>query len=52
MGLRLKRSVSKSGRGLVLRIPADVVKALKFTEDSEVWIWIEDNRMIVEKAEE
>ena len=52
MGLRLKRSISRSGRGLVLRIPADIVKALNFTEDSQVWIWIEDSRIIMEKVED
>lgn len=52
MGLRLKRNISRSGRGLVLRIPADIVRALKLTEDSQVWIWLEDGKMIVEKAED
>lgn len=51
MGLRLRRNISKSGRGLVLRIPADIVAALKLASDSEVWIWIEDKRMIVTPLE-
>ena len=52
MGLQLKRNISRSGRGLVLRIPADIVKALGFTEKSKVLIWIEDKRMIVELAKD
>ena len=52
MVLKLKRNISRSGRGLVLRIPADIVRATNLTEDSEVWIWIEDNKIIVEKAKD
>jgi antitoxin component of MazEF toxin-antitoxin module len=49
--LKLKRSVSRSGRGLVLRVPTDVAAALEIDENSEVLIWIEDTRMIVKKVE-
>jgi len=52
MSLRLKRNISKSGRGLVIRIPKDVERALDLNPDSEVWIWVEDSRMIVEKTKD
>ncbi len=36
--LKLYRHLSKSGGGLVLRIPADLEKQLKLTEQSEITI--------------
>lgn len=50
MSLKLRRKISRSGRGLNLRVPSDIAKALEIDEDSEVLIWIENTRMIVEKA--
>ena len=51
MSLKLRRKISESGRGLTLRVPADIAKALEISSTSEVLIWIEDTRMIVEKAD-
>ena len=48
MQLRLKRKFSRSGRTLVLRIPKDVEEQLHLNEATEVFIWIENNRIIIE----
>ena len=52
MSLKLRRKISRSGRGLNLRIPTDIARALDIDEDSEVLIWIEGTKIIVELATE
>jgi antitoxin component of MazEF toxin-antitoxin module len=52
MSLRIKRKLSQSGKGLVIRIPAEIVRALQYTNKNEVWIWIDEGRVIIEKAKE
>ncbi len=50
--LSLKRKLSESGRGLVLRIPSDIARAMHLTKNSEVEISIkEPKEMLVEVVE-
>ena len=46
--LKLRRKFSRSGRTLVLRVPKDIENQLNLTEKTEVYIWIEDGRIIME----
>ena len=48
MQLRLRRKFSRSGRTLVLRIPKDIEQQLGLTETTEVFIWIENGRIMME----
>jgi len=50
--LRLRRSISRSGRGLVLRIPSDVEKDLKLKEGRIVSIFKIGRKKIVVEVEE
>ncbi|MDW8024234.1 MAG: AbrB/MazE/SpoVT family DNA-binding domain-containing protein [Nitrososphaerota archaeon] len=50
MSLKLRRTLSKSGRSLVLRIPKDIERALKLQPGQEVEIWIEDDKIIIRKG--
>jgi len=47
MALTLRRKLSQSGRSLVIRIPRDIERTLKLSEDTEVDIWLENGRIIV-----
>src|SRR3989338_10690200 len=46
--LKLYRHLSKSGGGLVFRIPTDLEKQLKLTEHTEVGITKMGNKIIIE----
>ena len=46
--LKLHRSLSKSGRGLILRIPSDLEKDLKLKEGEEVAISKVGRKIIIE----
>ena len=46
--LKLYRHLSKSGGGLVLRIPADIEKQLKLSDDTEIEISKVGNKIIIE----
>jgi antitoxin component of MazEF toxin-antitoxin module len=48
MQLRLRRKFSRSGRTLVLRIPKDIEEQLHLNEATEVFIWIENNKIVIE----
>lgn len=46
--LKLYRHLSKSGRGLVLRIPTDLEKQLNLTEKDEIAITKIGNKIVIE----
>ncbi|MEK6826449.1 MAG: hypothetical protein AABX90_02370 [Nanoarchaeota archaeon] len=46
--LKLYRHLSKSGGGLVLRIPSDIEKQFKLNEQSEVGITKIGNKIVIE----
>ncbi len=46
--LKLKRTLSESGRTLVLRIPKDIERSLLLKLGNEVYIWVENGKIIVE----
>ena len=46
--LKLHRNLSKSGRGLVLRIPSDIEKDLKLKEGEEVAISKVGRKIVIE----
>lgn len=48
MSLKLKRRLSESGRTLVLRIPKDVERVLSLKAGSEIHIWVEKGKIIIE----
>ena len=48
MSLKLKRTLSESGRTLVLRIPKDVERSLSLKAGNEIYIWVENGRIIIE----
>jgi len=48
MSLKLRRTISRSGRGLVLRIPKDVEYTLKLKAGQEVQVWLDKGRIIIE----
>jgi AbrB family looped-hinge helix DNA binding protein len=50
MSLKLRRTISRSGRGLVLRIPKDVENTLELKEGQEVDIWVENGKLIIEPS--
>ena len=46
--LKLHRHLSKSGRGLILRIPTDLEKQLKLNENIEIVITKIGNKIVIE----
>lgn len=46
--LKLYRHLSKSGRGLIFRIPMDLEKQLKLTENTEIAIAKIGNKILIE----
>ena len=46
--LKLYRHLSKSGKGLVFRIPSDLEKQLKLNEDVEISITKVGRKMVIE----
>jgi len=48
MSLRLKRTLSESGRTLVLRIPKDIERLLSLKAGCEVYIWVENGKIILQ----
>lgn len=48
MSLKLKRTISESGRTLVLRIPKDIERVLDLKAENEVYIWVESGKIIIE----
>ena len=46
--LKLYRHLSKSGRGLIFRIPTDLEKQLKLTENTEISIAKMGNKILIE----
>ena len=48
VSLKLKRKLSKSGNSLVLRIPKDIENQLGLTKDTQVFIWVENGRIVLE----
>ncbi len=46
----LHRTLSSDGKSLILRIPKDIVHALNLSSSDEVEIWVDNKRVIVEKA--
>jgi len=50
MSLKLKRTLSESGRTLVLRIPRDIERSLSLKAGSEIYIWVENGKIIIEPS--
>lgn len=50
MSLKLKRTLSESGRTLVLRIPKDIERSLSLRAGNEIYIWVEKGRIIIEPS--
>ena len=50
MSLKLKRTLSESGRTLMLRIPKDIERSLNLKAGNEVYIWVESGKIIIERA--
>ena len=48
--LSLHRTLSSDGKSLILRIPKDIAHALNLSSKDEVEIWVDGQRVIVEKA--
>lgn len=48
--LRLKRKISKAGKRPVLYLPEDVVKAIDAKVGDEVDIYVEGNKIIIERV--
>ena len=48
MSLKLKRTLSESGRTLVLRIPKDIERLLSLKAGTEIHIWVEKGRILIE----
>jgi antitoxin component of MazEF toxin-antitoxin module len=48
MSLKLKRTLSESGRTLVLRIPKDIERSLSLKAGNEIYIWVENGKIVVE----
>ena len=48
--LALHRTLSSDGKSLILRIPKDIAHALELTSKDKVEIWVDGQRVIVEKA--
>lgn len=46
--LKLYRHLSKSGRGLIFRIPSDLEKQLKLDENTEIAITKVGNKIVIE----
>lgn len=46
--LKLHRTLSKSGRGLILRIPSDLERELKLKEGEEITISKIGNKIVIE----
>ena len=46
--LKLHRHLSKSGRGLIFRIPSDLEKQLKLSEDTGITISKVGNKIVIE----
>ena len=46
----LHRTLSSDGKSLILRIPKDIVHALNLSSKDEVEIWVDNKRVILEKA--
>ena len=46
--LKLHRHLSKSGGGLVLRIPSDIEKQMKLTENIDIEIAKIGNKIVIE----
>ncbi|MGB9959862.1 MAG: AbrB/MazE/SpoVT family DNA-binding domain-containing protein [Candidatus Bathyarchaeales archaeon] len=50
MSLKLRRTLSRSGRSLVLRIPKDIERALNLQPGQEIEIWIENGKIVISKG--
>jgi len=50
MSLKLKRTLSKSGGSLVLRIPKDIERGLSLKAGDNVYIWIENGKIYIQGA--
>lgn len=48
MSLKLKRTLSESGRTLVLRIPKDIERTLELKAGTQVDIWVEKGKIVIE----
>jgi AbrB family looped-hinge helix DNA binding protein len=48
MSLKLRRTLSESGRTLVLRIPKDIQRTLGLRAGNEVHISVEKGKIIIE----
>ena len=46
----LHRTLSSDGKNLILRIPKDIARALNLERKDEVEIWVDGQKVIVEKA--
>ena len=46
--LKLYRHLSKSGKGLIFRIPSDIEKQLKIDENTEIGITKVGNKIVIE----
>lgn len=49
--MKLYRHLSKSGGGLIFRIPADLEKQLKLNENTEIGITKIGNKIVIEKED-
>lgn len=52
MPVEFELSVMQVGNSLRITIPKEVAKHLKIRKADKVRLWVNDNRMIVEKKEE
>ena len=48
MSLKLKRTISESGGSLVLRIPKDVERLLSLKAGSDIYIWVENGKIVID----
>ena len=51
MALKLKRTLSESGRSLVLRIPKDIERSLSLKAGDSVHLWVEDGKIVISKCQ-
>ncbi len=48
--MSLHRTLSSDGKSLILRIPKDIALALNLSSKDKIEIWVDGQRVIVEKA--
>ena len=48
--LALHRKLSSDGRNLIFRIPKEIERALQLTGNDKVNVWVDGNKVMVEKV--